>query len=92
MPDVVGLAKALELALGEMKSNSERIGKLRDYFVENIEKKVPYVVYNGDRKQRLPQNANFAFEFIEGESLLLRLDMAGIACSSGSACTQRKTT
>ncbi len=73
VPAVVGMAAALELALDNLEENSVRIGKLRDYFVEEIEKKVPYAIYNGDRVHRVPQNANFAFEFIEGESLLLVL-------------------
>ena len=87
VPAVVGMAEALKLALDNLEDNSSKVKELRDYFVKSIEQRVPYVVYNGDRLHRLPQNANFAFEFIEGESLLLRLDMAGIACSSGSACS-----
>ena len=59
----------------------------RDYLIDRILKEVPYTRLNGDRKNRLPNNANFSFQFIEGESLLIMLDMEGICGSSGSACT-----
>ncbi len=61
--------------------------ELRDRTIEEITKKIPFIRLNGDRYKRLPGNVNFSFEFIEGESLLLMLDMKGIAASSGSACT-----
>ena len=61
--------------------------ELRDYLIDRILAEVPYTRLNGDRERRLPNNANFSFQFIEGESLLIMLDMAGICGSSGSACT-----
>lgn len=83
---IVGLAKALELALSTMEERNARLTKMRDRLMDgllNIERSR----VNGDRVQRLPGNINMCFEGIEGESLLLRLDMAGICASSGSACT-----
>ena len=61
--------------------------QLRDYFIERVEKEIPYVKLNGHPTKRLPNNINFSFRFVEGESLLIMLDMKGIAGSSGSACT-----
>ena len=61
--------------------------ELRDYLIEQIEKEIPYCRLNGDRNRRLPNNVNFSFRFVEGESLLIMLDMKGICASSGSACT-----
>ena len=87
VPGVVGMAKALEIAFRDMDENYRRVKALRDRFVREIKERVPDVIYNGDEKNRLPQNANFTFEYIEGESLLLRLDLKGICCSSGSACS-----
>jgi len=84
---IVGMAKALELANANLEANSKRILELREYLIDNVLGKLDYVRLNGDRKQRLPGNANFSFEFIEGEALLLNLDLKGIAASSGSACT-----
>lgn len=84
---IVGMAKALEIANANLEANSKRILELREYLIDNILNKIDYVRLNGDRKQRLPGNANFSFEFIEGEALLLNLDLKGIAASSGSACT-----
>ena len=60
---------------------------MRDRFVERVEKEIPYVKYNGSRTSRVPGNADFSFEYIEGESILFSLDLAGIAVSSGSACS-----
>ena len=60
---------------------------LRDYLIGRIEKEIPYCRLNGDREERLPNNVNFSFQFVEGESLLIMLDMKGICASSGSACT-----
>ena len=65
----------------------EQEKKLRDYLMERIEKEIPYCRLNGDREKRLPNNVNFSFQFIEGEALLIMLDMKGICASSGSACT-----
>ena len=73
-----------------MKTREERIKKeteLRDYLIKKVMKEIPYTRLNGHRTKRLPNNANFGFQFIEGESLLIMLDMEGVAGSSGSACT-----
>lgn len=84
---IVGLAKALELAAENMEQYNKKLLALRDRTIEEIQKKIPFIKLNGHRTKRLPGNVNFSFEFIEGESLLLMLDMKGIAASSGSACT-----
>ncbi|MGE5582795.1 MAG: cysteine desulfurase NifS [Bacillota bacterium] len=84
---IVGLAKALELANSHLAENRVKISSLRDYLIDNVLKRFDHVRLNGDRVQRLPGNANFSFEYIEGESMLLNLDLKGIAASSGSACT-----
>lgn len=86
---IVGLGAAIEIAVRDMVKNNHYISSLRDYFVSEVEKRLDRVYYNGSRNNanRLPSNANFSFEFIEGESLLLRLDLAGISVSSGSACS-----
>ncbi len=87
LPGIMGLAKALELTYDSIGEKDEKISALRDYIIKNIEEKIPYCRLNGHRTQRLPGNVNFSFEYIEGESLLLWLDINGIAASSGSACT-----
>lgn len=87
VPGIVGLGKAVELAAASMKERSEKETKLRDYLIGRIESEIPYCRLNGDRTKRLPNNVNFSFRFIEGESLLIMLDMKGICASSGSACT-----
>ncbi len=84
---VVGLGKAIELASQNLEEYNKKLLAFRDYAIETIQKNIPFVRLNGDRVYRLPGNVNFSFEFIEGESLLLMLDMKGIAASSGSACT-----
>ena len=84
---IIGLGKAAEIAQRELKENGERITKLRDYIVSEVLEKIPYSRLNGDGIRRLPNNVNMSFSFLEGEALLLMLDMKGIACSSGSACT-----
>ena len=84
---IVGLGKAAELACEHMEENAKRLCGLRDRLIHKVLEKVPYSRLNGDPTKRLPNNVNFCFEYIEGESLLLRLDMCGIAGSSGSACT-----
>lgn len=84
---IVGLGEAITLATKNLAEKKEKITHLRDYLIENILEKIPYVKLNGHRTDRLPGNANFSFNFIEGESLLLMLDIKGIAASSGSACT-----
>ncbi len=87
VPGIIGMGKAIELAYDEFDKNNEHILKLRDLYISEVEKRIPFIKLNGHRTQRLPGNANFSFEFIEGESLLLMLDMKGICASSGSACT-----
>ena len=84
---IVGLGKAIEEADKNIDSYNKKLTELRDYYIKEVEEKIPYVKLNGDRVKRLPGNANFSFRFIEGESLLLNLDMKGICASSGSACT-----
>ena len=84
---IVGMAKALQLANQGLATNQTRIAELRDYLIDSILERFEHVRLNGHRTQRLPGNVNTSFEFIEGESLLLNLDLKGIAASSGSACT-----
>ena len=73
--------------MADMKERAEKETELRDYLMDKVMATVPYTRINGDREKRLPNNINFAFQFIEGESLLIMLDMEGICGSSGSACT-----
>ena len=87
VPGIVGLGKAVERAVGTMEARTETERRLRDYLIDRVLKEIPYARLNGHRSQRLPGNANFSFQFIEGESLLIMLDMEGICGSSGSACT-----
>lgn len=87
VPGIIGLGKAIELAYENFDEYNSRITKLRDKLINGIMEKVPYTRLNGHPEKRLPGNTNFCFEFIEGESLLLNLDMRGIAGSSGSACS-----
>ncbi|MDO5410104.1 MAG: cysteine desulfurase NifS [Lachnospiraceae bacterium] len=87
VPGIVGMGKAAELAERRMQASMKQISELRDYTIDRIEKEIPYCRLNGDRKDRLPNNINFCFRFIEGESLLIMLDAKGICASSGSACT-----
>ncbi len=84
---IVGLAKAMELAYSNLEEHNKKIKELRDYYVNQIKEKIPYIKINGDMEKRLPGNSNISFRFIEGESLLLNLDLKGICASSGSACT-----
>lgn len=84
---IVGLATALMLAHENLESEVAHATKLRDRLIDGIQESIPYAELNGPRTNRLPNNVNFCFEFVEGESMLLNLDMAGIAASSGSACT-----
>ena len=84
---IVAMAKALEVTLMNIDDKEKRILEMREYLIEEIMKKIPHVRLNGDRNQRIAGNANFSFRFIEGESMLLALDMYGICASSGSACT-----
>lgn len=87
VPGIVGLAKAAEIANGNMSERTAREIKVRDHMIKRIEKEIPYARLNGDRTSRLPNNVNFSFRFIEGESMLIMLDGLGICASSGSACT-----
>lgn len=84
---IVGFAKAAELANNNLEEHATKLKKLRSKLIENITLKIPHVRINGDLIKRLPGNVNMCFEYIEGESLLLSLDLVGIAASSGSACT-----
>ncbi len=84
---IVGLGEAIELAVCDLPAKMERVSRLRDKLMAGIEARIPEVRLNGHRTQRLPNNVNYSIRYIEGESILLMLDMAGIAASSGSACT-----
>lgn len=87
IPGIVGLGKAIELAHDQMDENNQHLTELRDKLIGSITDRVDKVILNGHPTLRLPGNVNMSFEYIEGESLLLSLDMKGIAASSGSACT-----
>lgn len=87
VPGIVGLGKAVSIAVETMDERIKHETEVRDYMIEKIKKTIPYCRLNGDRAKRLPNNVNFSFQFVEGESLLIMLDMEGICASSGSACT-----
>ena len=87
VPGIVGLAEALTLATENLEEKSARIAGLRDQLIDGLTSAIPYTRLNGHRTNRLPNNCNISIRFVEGEALLLRLDLAGIAASSGSACT-----
>lgn len=87
VPGIVGLGKAIELATANIKEKQEKLTALRDRYIKKVLETVPYSRLNGHPTERLAGNANISFEYIEGEGLLLSLDMKGIAASSGSACT-----
>ena len=87
VPGIVGLGKAIELAYQDLDEHNKKIKELRDYYVAEVQKRIPYIKINGDMEKRLPGNSNISFRFIEGEGLLLNLDLKGICASSGSACT-----
>lgn len=87
VPGIVGIAKACEIAMAEMEERMKKETEFRDYLIERILKEIPYTRLNGHSKKRLPNNVNISFQFVEGESILIMLDMAGICASSGSACT-----
>lgn len=87
IPGIVGLAKACELAKERFNLDIPRIEKLRDKLIDDVLENIEDSYLNGPRKNRLPQNANFRFDYVEGESLVLYLDSKGIACSTGSACS-----
>ena len=87
VPGIVGFAEAFKIAERDREENFVYVSKLRDRFIDKVISVVPFVKLNGPRKGRLPANADFSFEFIEGESILFSLDLAGISVSSGSACS-----
>ncbi|MCI9599769.1 MAG: cysteine desulfurase NifS [Lachnospiraceae bacterium] len=87
VPGIVGYGAAVERAMKTMEERTARERELRDYLIDRVLREIPYTRLNGHRTNRLPNNANFSFQFIEGESLLIMLDMEGICGSSGSACT-----
>ena len=87
IPGIVGLGVATKRAIASMQERTAKEIELRDYLIDRVLKEIPYTRLNGHRTNRLPNNANFSFQFIEGESMLIMLDMDGICGSSGSACT-----
>lgn len=86
VPGIIGMAKAAEMAHEKMQETIDYEVKLRDHLIGRVMKEIPYTRLNGDAKDRLPNNTNFSFQFVEGESMLIMLDMKGICGSSGSAC------
>lgn len=87
VPSIVGFSVACERAFRLMEEKTKKELELRDYLIKRILEEVPYAKLNGHPKKRLPNNVNISFEFVEGESVLIMLDMKGICASSGSACT-----
>lgn len=87
VPGIVGLGKAVESAMAQREETERNVTALRDYLIDRVLQEIPFTRLNGDRRKRLPGNVNFSFQFVEGESLLIMLDMEGICASSGSACT-----
>ena len=87
LASIVGMGKAIELATENIDRHNAQLSAVRDRLIDRILAEIPYTRLNGHRTQRLPGNCNISFQFIEGESLLLSLDLKGIAASSGSACT-----
>ena len=87
LPGIVGIGKAIELATADLEAKAAKTAALRDRLMDGILERIPDVRVNGSRTERLPNNVNVSVRYIEGESMLLRLDLAGIAASSGSACT-----
>ena len=86
-PGIVGLGEAIARAVGGMEENNAHVRALRDHFIDRVQKEIPDLRLNGHPTDRLPNNVNFSFEYVEGESILMTLDLKGIAVSSGSACT-----
>ncbi len=84
---IVGLGKAIELAYKNFDEYNEKLTSLRDYYISQVEEKIPNIKLNGHKTRRLPGNANISFIGVDGEALLLNLDLKGICASSGSACT-----
>lgn len=87
VPGIVGMAAAAQIAVSQMEERTQKIIALRDYLIKRLETEIPFCRLNGDRRERLPNNVNFSFRFVEGEAMLIMLDMKGICASSGSACT-----
>lgn len=87
VPGIVGMGKAAQLAAAAMEENGKKIIAVRDHLIQRVLEEIPYTRLNGHRSERLANNINFCFRFIEGESLLIMLDQKGICASSGSACT-----
>ena len=87
VPGIVGLGAAVKRAASTMEERMEKESRLRDYLIGRVTQEIPYCRLNGHKTDRLPNNANFSFRFVEGESLLIMLDGKGICASSGSACT-----
>ncbi len=87
---IVGFAKACKICKEEMKKEAQRLTRLRDKLIEGVLEKIPKSYLNGHPKKRLPNNANFSFDFVEGESLVIQLDLLGISASTGSACSTEK--
>lgn len=87
VPGIVGMGKAIELACTDLESKMESMRRLRDKLITELPKRIPEIKLNGHPTKRLPNNVNFSIKYIEGESILLMLDLNGIAASSGSACT-----
>ena len=84
---IVGFGKACEIAKLELSTHMKYLSKLRDYYISQVEKRIPDVILNGSREKRLPGNANFSFKNVDGGTILLKLDQKGISASSGSACS-----
>lgn len=84
---IVGLGKAIKIAYDNLEKYNRKIRELRDYYEEQAQKNIPYVKINGHRENRLPGNSNISFKFVDGEALLLKLDIKGICASTGSACS-----
>lgn len=89
---IVGFGKAAEITSDELQSHIKKVSELRDYFIDEVTKRIPDTIVNGSREHRHPGNANISFEFIEGESMLILLDMNGISVSTGSACSSKSLT
>jgi len=89
VPGIIGFSKACAIAIEEMEENSEKMKALREKLIEGILEKIPKSYVNGDREKRLPNNVHVRFDFIEGEALLIKLDMRGVMGSTGSACSTK---
>lgn len=87
VPAIVGMGKAAQLAMDTMEERGKKETELRDYMIHRMEQEIPYCHLNGSRKKRLPNNVNISFSFVDGETVVILLDMEGICASAGSACT-----